>query len=95
MENRAYKLQTNVTWQKEDSGDPDQLEDGHLRVLEAGPLMDHLHDAAGQQTKVRARRPHLGPVGDKDGAGEVTHHAGAQVDDGDPGGARHLLQVSH
>ena len=57
--------------------------------------MDHLHDAAGQQTKVRASWPHLGPVWNKDGAGEVTHHAGAQVDDGNPGGARHLLQVPH
>ena len=88
-------LIVSLTWQKEDSGDPDQLEDGHLRVLEAGPLVDHLHDAAGQQPEVWARRPHLRPVWNKDGASEVADHAGAQVDDGDALGARHLLQVPH
>ena len=57
--------------------------------------MDHLHYAAGKQPEVRAGGPDLGPVGDKDGAGEVADHAGAKVDDGDPRGARHLLQVPH
>ena len=93
-EGESFK-ESYVTWQKEDSGDPDQLEDGHLRVLEAGPLVDHLHYAAGKQPKVGAGGPDLGPVGHEDGAGQVTDHPGAQVDDGDPRGARHLLQVAH
>jgi len=33
--------------QEEHGGDAHQLEDGHLGVLEAGPLVDHLYDAAG------------------------------------------------
>ena len=57
--------------------------------------MDHLHYAAGQQPEVRAGGPDLSPVGDKDGAGEVADHPAAQVDDPDPLGPGHLLQVPH
>ena len=57
--------------------------------------MDHLHYAAGQQPEVGAGGPDLGPVGHEDGAGQVADHPGAQVDDGDPRGSRHLLQVAH
>ena len=81
--------------QEEDSGDADQLEDRHLWVLEAGPLVDDLHDEGGQQTKVGSSGANLRPVGDEDGAGEVADHPGAQVDDPDPLGAGHLLKVSH
>ena len=45
--------------QEEDGGDADELEDGHLRVLEAGPLVDHLHDGGGQQTEVGSSRSNL------------------------------------
>ena len=57
--------------------------------------MDDLHDAAGQEAEVSAGRADLCSVGHEDGAGEVADHAGAQVDDGDALGARHLLQVPH
>ena len=81
--------------QEEDSGDADQLEDRHLWVLEARPLVDDLHDAGGKQTKVGSSGANLGSIGDEDGAGEVADHPGAQVDDPDPLGAGHLLKVSH
>jgi len=57
--------------------------------------MDHLDHAASQESEVSPGRPHLGPVRNKDGGSQVTDHAGAQVDEGDPGGAGHLLQVPH
>ena len=44
---------------------------------------------------MRPRRPDLGPIGHKDGGGEVADHAAAEVDDADPLGAGHLLQVPH
>ena len=81
--------------QEEDSSDPDQLEDCHLGVLEARPLVDHLHDAGGKETKVSARRSDLGSVGHEDGTGQVADHPRTQIDDSDPLGSRHLLQVSH
>jgi len=83
------------SWQKEDSGDTNKFEDGHLRILEAGPLMDDLDNAAGQEAKVSTRGSNLCPVGNKDGAGEVADHPAAQVDDPDPLGPGHLLQVPH
>ena len=81
--------------EEEDRGDADQLEDGHLGVLEAGPLVDHLDDGGGKEAKVGARGSHLGSVRDEDGTGEVANHPRAQVDDPDPLGSCHLLQVSH
>lgn len=62
------------TREEEDCGDSDQLEDGHLWILETWPLMDDLHDAAGQESKVRPGRTHLSSVGNKDGGGEVADH---------------------
>ena len=38
--------------EEEDGRDPDQLEDGHLGVLEGRPLVDDLDNAAGQEAKV-------------------------------------------
>ena len=81
--------------QKEDCRDTNQLENGHLGIFEAGPLMNHLHDTACQQTKVSTRRPNLSTIGNKDGAGKVAYHPAAQVDDTNPLGPRHLLQVPH
>ena len=67
----------------------------NLSLLEAGPLMDDLHDAAGQEAEVSAGRADLGSVGHEDGAGEVADHAAAQVDDSHAPRPRHLLQVPH
>ena len=67
----------------------------NLSLLEAGPLMDDLHDAAGQEAEVRSGRTDLSPVGHEDGAGEVPDHAGAQGDHRDTLGSGHLLQVPH
>ena len=57
--------------------------------------MDDLDNAAGQEAKVSTRGSNLCPVGNKDGAGEVADHPAAQVDDPDPLGPCHLLQVPH
>ena len=81
--------------EEEDRGDPDKLEDGHLGVLEARPLMDHLHDRRGQEAEMGTRGSHLGSVWNKDGAGEIADHPRAEIDDPDPLSPRHLLQVSH
>lgn len=81
--------------QEEDGRDADQLEDGHFRVLEHVPLVDHLDHAAGEQAEVRARGSDLSSVGNEDGGGEVADHAGAHVDERDSGGSGHLLQVAH
>ena len=67
----------------------------NLSLLEAGPLMDHLHDAGGKQTKVGSSGANLRPIWDEDGAGEVADHAAAQVDDSHAPRPRHLLQVPH
>ena len=63
--------------EEEDCGDPDQFEYRHLRVLERRPLVDDLHNAAGQEAEVRPGRTDLSSVGHEDGAGEVPDHAGA------------------
>ena len=80
---------------EEDRGDADQLEDGHLRVLEHVPLVDDLDHAASQEAEVGAGGADLGPVRDEDGGSEVADHAGAEIDERDAGGTGHLLQVPH
>ena len=62
------------TREEEDSSHSHQLQYRHLWILETGPLMNHLHDAGGQETKVSSSRSNLSSVGNKDGAGEVPHH---------------------
>ena len=62
------------TREEEDSSHTHQLQYRHLWILETGPLMNHLHDAGGQETKVSSSRSNLSSVGNKDGAGEVPHH---------------------
>ena len=81
--------------QEENGRHPDQLEDGHLGVLEAGPLVDDLDNGGGQEAEGGAGRAHFGPVGHEDGGGEVADHAGGQVDQAGPLGAGQLLQVAH
>lgn len=66
-----------------------------MSLLEAGPLVDDLHDAAGQEAEVSASRADLCSVGHEDGAGEVADHAAAKVYDGHAPRPRHLLQVPH
>ena len=81
--------------EEEDCGDADQLEDGHLRVLEHVPLMNDLDHAASEEAEVSPGGPDLGPVRHEDGGSEVADHAGAEIDERDSGSAGHLLQVSH
>ena len=45
--------------EEEDRGDPDQLEDCHLGVLEHVPLMDDLDHTASQETEVGTGRTNL------------------------------------
>ena len=44
---------------------------------------------------MRAGWPDFGAVGHKDGAGQVTDHSAAQVDEADPLGADKLFKVAH
>ena len=81
--------------EEEDRGDADQLEDGHLRVLEHVPLVDDLDHAASQEAKMCSGRTDLGAVRNEDGGREVADHAGSHVDESDPCGASHLLEVPH
>ena len=55
----------------------------------------YLNNVRGEDAKVGARGPHLGPVGHKDGAGQVPDHPAAQVDQPDPLGTDQLLEVAH
>ena len=81
--------------EEEDRGHAHQLQHRHLGVLEAGPLVDHLDDGGGEDAEMGSGRPHLGPVGHKDGGGEVADHARAEVDEGKPLGADQLLEVAN
>ena len=49
--------------EEEDGRDPDQLEDGHLGVLEHVPLVNHFHNATGQKAEMGAGRTNLGDRG--------------------------------
>ena len=81
--------------EEEHGCDADKLEDRHLGILEHVPLVDDLDHAASQEAKMCSGRSDLGAVRNEDGGREVADHAGSHVDESDPCGASHLLEVPH
>ena len=81
--------------QEEYSGNAHNFQYRHLRVLERGPLMNHFDHGQGQKAKMRASRAYFSSVRDKDGRSEVADHPGAEINQANPLGARHLLEVPH
>lgn len=80
---------------KERQRDGEQLAECLIGMTQHGPRIQHLHDEARQQTELGTRWAHVGAVRYEDGAGQISGHATADVDDADPQAAGELLQVTH
>ena len=81
--------------QEQHGRDAHDLENGHFRVLEGGPLVYDLHHGQSQKAEVGSGGADFGPVGYENGRGQVSHHAWSQIDHGDSGRSTEFFQITH